>query len=696
MSYTTDQIRNIAVAGHGSTGKTTLVENLLFVGGQIDKPEQVATGRTVSDFTEEEIEHKISIHTSLSHIFWKGHKINMLDTPGASDFVGEVITAFRTAESAVLIVDGEAGVQIETIKLWRSLDQRDKPRIVFINKMDKERADFEAVLADLNDKFKVKFVPVTIPMGVKVKYEGIIDLIHMKAYTAGGSGKKETEIDIPAAYKASAQAAHEAMIDAAAEGDDELAEKYLDGGDLSIDEAIRGLTEDLADHKVVPVFCGSALQCSGIMAFLDILNVIAPSPKGLHDWTFDPKHNEMEQEITTSGPVSLFSFKTSLDQFAGKLSFVKVVTGTLRPDQDLINIRENKREKSGKIYMSQGKKLDEVSDLMAGDIGIIAKMATAHTNDSFSDPSRPVEYRPLILPQPVHHVAIHATSKKDDDKMSEFIWRVMEEDKTVRMVFNAETKENVLSGMGEMHLNLIFERLKKTSKIEVQTSVPKIAYRETISGQAEAEYVHKKQSGGHGQYARVSLKVRPLERGENFRFVNDIHGGSISKNYLPGVEKGVIDAMIEGFLAGFPVVDLEATVFDGKEHPVDSSDMAFQLAARGALKECLGKAKSSLLEPIMTLRVFVDDKYLGEILSDISGKRGRVLAQNPLGGGIVEVDAEAPQAELMRYAIDLRSMTSGTGSFEVEFNRYAPLAGKQADEIIKAAQAAIKEAAATH
>jgi elongation factor G len=696
MSYTTDQIRNIAVAGHGSTGKTTLVENLLFTGGQIDRPEQVASGKTVSDFTEEEIEHKISIHTSLSHIFWKGHKINMLDTPGASDFVGEVISAFRTAESAVLLVDGEAGVQIETIKLWRALDQRDKPRIVFINKMDKERADFQAVLSDLNDKFKVKFVPVTIPMGQKGKYEGVIDLIHMKAYTAGGAGKKETEIDIPAAYKDLAQKAHEEMIDAAAEGDDELAEKYLDGQELTIDEAIRGLTEDLADHKAVPVFCGSAQLCSGIMAFLDILNVIAPSPKGLHDWTYDAKHNEVEQEITTEGPVSLFSFKTSLDQFAGKLSFVKVITGTLKADLDLINVRENKREKCGKIYMSQGKKLEETADLMAGDIGIVAKMATAHTNDSFSDPAKPVEYRPLVLPQPVFHVAISAASKKDDDKMSDFIWRVMEEDKTIKLVYNAETRENVLSGMGEMHLNLIYERFKKATKIDVQTKVPKVAYRETITGQAEAEYTHKKQSGGHGQYARVNLKIKPMERGGNFRFVNDIHGGSISKNYLPGVEKGVTDAMLEGALAGFPVVDLEATVFDGKEHPVDSSDMAFQLAARGALKECLGKAKPALLEPIMTLRVFVDEKYLGDILSDVSGKRGRVLAQNQLGGGIVEVDAEAPQSELLRYAIDLRSMTSGTGSFEVEFNRYAPLGGKQAEDVIKTAQAAMKETAAAH
>lgn len=685
MSYTTDQIRNLAVAGHGSTGKTTLVENLLFVGSQIDKPESIASGRTVSDYTEEEIEHKISIHTSLSHIFWKGHKINLLDTPGASDFIGEVMTAFRAAESAIIMVDGEAGVQIETIKLWRNLDQRDKPRIIFINKMDKERADFQAVVSDLNSKFNMRFVPVTIPMTGQNGYEGIIDLIHMKAYMPGGNGKKENEVNIPAAWKGLAVAAHSAMIDAAAEGDDELSEKYLDGKELTIDEAIRGLREDLSEHKVVPVFCGSAQLCSGIMPFLDIVNLIAPAPTGLHDWTHDESGNEVEQAISVSDPVSLFSFKTSLDQFAGKLSYVKVITGTLKQDSELLNLREQKREKTGKLFMSQGKKLEEVPDLMAGDLGIIGKMATAHTNDSFSDPSKPIEYQPLSLPQPVHHVAISASSKKDEDKMSEFIIRIMEEDKTVRMVYNPETKETVLSGMGEMHLNLIFERLKKVSKIEVQTRVPRIAFRETVSAPAEAEYTHKKQSGGHGQYARVNLRIKPLARGANFNFVNDIHGGSISKNYVAGVEKGVQDGMQEGSLAGFPVVDIEAAVFDGKEHPVDSSDMAFQLAARGALKECLSKAKPVLLEPIMNLQVFIEDKYLGDILSDISGKRGRVLSQKPLGSGIIEVAAEAPQTELLRYAIDLRSMTSGTGSFEVIFSRYAPVSGKQADDIVKAA-----------
>lgn len=683
MSYTTDDIRNIAVAGHGSTGKTTLVENLLFAGSQIDRPETVESGKTVSDYTEEEIAHKISIHTSLSHILWKGHKINLLDTPGASDFAGEVVAAFRTAESAVLLVDAEAGVQIETIKLWRRLDERNKPRIVFINKMDKDRADFSRTLADLSDKFKCHFVPVTLPMIQNGKYAGVLDLIKMKAYRLNGIGNRESEIEIPDDLKAAARTAHEELIDAAAEGDDELTEKFLDGQEFTIAEAIRGLAEDLRDHKAVPVFCGAALLGSGMNAFLDFLNLAAPAPTGLHDWIFDKDHQEIEQPISIKGPVSLFNFKTSLDQFAGKLSCIKVITGILRPDQELLNYREQKREKIGKLYMAQGKKLEEVQELIAGDIGIVAKLATAHTNDTFCDPAVPVEYRPLRLPQPVHHVAIQAASKKDEDKISEFLARIMEEDKTITFRFHESTRESVLSGMGEMHLNLVFERLRKFNKIEVQTRPPRIAYRETIAGEAEAEYTHKKQSGGHGQYAKVLIRIKPLARGERFRFVNDIHGGSISRNYLPGVEKGILDGMQEGFLAGYPVVDLEATVLDGKEHPVDSSDMAFQLAARGALKDAMTRAKPMLLEPIMNLRIFVEERYLGDILSDLSSRRGKVLGQSPVGGDIVEVDAEVPQMELMKYAIDLRSMTSGTGSFEVEFARYAGIGGKQAEDIIK-------------
>jgi elongation factor G len=687
MSYRTEDIRNIAVAGHGGTGKTTFVENLLFDGGAIDRPEPVESGKTVSDFTEEEISHNMSIHTSLSHIFWKDHKINILDTPGAADFVGEVVAAFRTAESAVVMIDAESGVQIETIKLWRRLESRQKPRIVFINKMDKDRADFTRTLEDLENKFGTQFVPVTMPIGSGTDYKGIIDLIHMKAYLSPGAGKKSEPSDIPADLKDMAQEFHEKMVEAAALGDDELTEKYLEEMDLTVEDAIKGLTEDLVEGKVVPVFCGSAVLNSGIAAVLDFLNIAAPAPTGIDEVRYDLEKKEHHTPISQDGKFSGFSFKTSIDQYAGKLSYIKAVTGCLKPDMEVYNIRERKKERISKIYMCLGKKLDEVDGLCAGDLGIINKIDTAHTNDTFSEEDHELVFKPLQLPQPVHSVAISAGSKKDQDKLGELLQRYAEEDKTLLLNYNAETKETVFSGMGELHMNLVFESIKKSAKIEVITETPRIAYRETITKPVETEYTHKKQSGGHGQYGRVNMRFRPLERGEGFQFANEIRGGSIGKGYMPGIEKGIIEAMEEGPLAGYPVVDLAAVVFDGKEHPVDSSEMAFKMAARGALKQAYEKAAPKLLEPYVKLHVFVEDTYMGDVLSDLSSKRGRVEGQNDLGGGIVEIVAEVPQGELLRYSIDLRSITSGTGGFEMEFSHYEPVMGKIAENIIADAKA---------
>ena len=670
----------------GGTGKTTFVENLLFDGGAIDRPEEVESGKTVSDFTEEESKHSMSIHTSLSHIFWKDHKINILDTPGAADFVGEVVTAFRTAESAVMLVDAEAGVQIETIKLWRRLEARKKPRIVFINKMDKERADFQKILDDLEQKFEAQFVPVTVPIGSGGNYKGIIDLIQMKAYLSPGAGKKSQASDIPDDLKNMAQEYHEKMIEAAALGDDELTEKYLEEMDLSVNEAITGLTEDLVKGVAVPVFCGAAALNSGIAAVLDFLNIAAPAPTGIDELRYDQEKQEHHTPISTDGSFSGFCFKTSIDQYAGKLSFIKAVTGCLSPDDELYNIRERKKERISKIFMALGKKLKEVDGLCAGDIGILAKITSAHTNDTFSSEDHQLIYKPLHLPQPVHSVAISAGSKKDQDKLGAQLQRAAEEDRTLLLNYNKETRETVFSGMGELHLNLVFERIRDAAKIEILTDIPRVAFRETITKPAETEYTHKKQTGGHGQYARVNMRFRPRERGEGFFFLNKIRGGAISKGYMPGIEKGLVEAMEAGPLAGYPVVDLEAEVFDGREHSVDSSEMAFKLAARGALKDAFTRAVPKLLEPFVKLHVFIEDQYMGDVLSDLSSKRGRVQSQNDLGGGIMEVVAEVPHAELLRYSIDLRSITSGTGGFELEFSHYEPLTGKFAEQVIAEAK----------
>lgn len=687
MRYGTDAIRNIAVAGHGSTGKSTFVEHLLFAAMQLERPE--APGKMVSDFTEEEIEYGSSIYTSLSHAFWKDHKINILDTPGSADFVGEVIAAFRSAECAVMLVDSQAGVQIETIKLWRRLDKRNKPRLVFINKMDQVRADFSACLEDVRQKFlndDRSIVPLSIPIGQAEDYKGIVDLVRMKAYLIPESGARETESEIPESMKEMVQEYRAQVMEAAALGDDELMEKYLSDEDLSDEETSRGLREGLAENRLVPVFCGAAISSSGITALLDFLALAGPSPNGIKETGFDSEQNQLEIQITEEAPLSAFSFKTSIDQYAGKLSYVKVITGVLKPDSEVFNVREGKKERVSKIYTSVGKKLEDVAELAAGDLGVLAKLGNARTNDSLCSPEKEISYRPLALPQPIYSVAVWTEAKKDQDKLSELLTRATEEDKTLSLNFNSETKESVFSGMGELHLKLVFEVIKKTAKIEVNTAPPRIPYRETLSIPVEAEYTHKKQTGGHGQYARVVMKFRPLERGGGFEFSNEIHGGSVSKGYMPGIEKGLLEGMEQGVVAGYPVVDLAASIIDGKEHPVDSSEMAFKLAARGALKEALQKAKCVLLEPVMELHVFVEDNYLGDILSDLSAKRGKVLGQEQLGGGIVEVKAEVPQGELLRYAIDLKSMTSGTGSFEVAFAYYSPISGKVAEEVIKHAQ----------
>ena len=686
MSITTESIRNVAVAGHGTTGKTALVESLLFTAGAIARAESIDSGKTVSDFTEEEIASNFSVHTSLSHLSWNDKKVNLLDTPGASDFVGEVVAAFRACESAMVVVGARAGVQIETIKLWRRLNQRNMPRFVFVNKMDEERADFQTAINDLSEKFDMSFVPITIPIGEGPDFRGVVNLIEMKAFVIEDG--KATVIDIPADMQDAVDEAHEVLIGAAAEGDEELEMKYLEEETLTRDEVRHGLQEGLRANKLVPVLCGSALTGAGVNSLLQFISNNAPSPLGFEDTVVDSENAETMISISPEGSFSALIYKTSIDQFSGKLSYIKCMTGTLNGDTELYNVRDQKKERAGKLYTALGKKLDEVNEIVAGDIGVMSKVATAQTNDTYATPDNPVQYKPLQLPQPVHSVAIEAVNRKDEDKLGQMINRATDEDKTFLVRYNPETKETVASGMGELHINLVLNKIKESQKIEIATRVPKVAYRETINGGAESEYTHKKQSGGHGQYGRVVIKIKALPRGEQYSFDNLIKGGAVSRGYIPGIEKGFHEAMESGVLAGYPVVDVGIDLLDGKEHPVDSSEMAFKLAARGALRDAMGKSKPTLLEPVMNLNVFIEEQYLGDVLGDLSGRRGRVMGQDQLGGGIIEIKAQVPQAELLRYAIDLRSITSGTGGFELEFDHYNPISGKIAEDVIAAAKAA--------
>ncbi|MGI5173487.1 elongation factor G [Treponema sp. OMZ 840] len=686
MDFKTNQIRNITVAGHGQTGKTTFFERLLFAGGVLAKPENVESGKTVSDNSAEEIERKISIYASLAHITWKDVNINIWDTPGSSDFAGEVISAFRSTESALMLIDGRSGAQIETIKLWRDLDRRNKPRMVFINRCEEDRTDIDAVLKDIREKFKAEVCPVTIPMGKGASYKGVIDVLHGKAYSVPAAGQKESVSDIPDAYRNDYEEARAVLAGAAAEGDDDLLVKFIDDGELTNEEIERGLKIALQNNRVVPAFAGSTVQNSGFGALLDFIVEIVPDPAQALETALAAEGETSAVKICPDGNMSALVIKTSSDQFSGRLSYIKVITGTFNADTEVFNIAEGRKEKVGKIYRCTGKKLEEVKSLCAGDIGIAVKLALTRTSDTLASDANTLPFVRLRHPEPVFSMAVSAKEKRDEDKMSEMLSRISEEDRTLTYKYNAETKQNVVSGMGELHINIILDKIKAQAKINIDTAVPRVAYRETVQRKAQAEYTHKKQSGGHGQYARVVLSVEALPRGENYKFTNAVFGGAISKGYIPGVEKGVKEAMENGVLAGYPVVDASITVLDGKEHPVDSSEMAFKIAARNAFRDAMRAAGPILLEPIMNITVWVESKYLGDIMSDLSGKRGRILGQSPLGGGIEEIRAQAPQAELLKYAIDLRSMTSGTGSFETSFDHYDPISGKIADDVIAAAK----------
>ena len=681
MPYGTESIRNLAVAGHVGTGKTTLVENCLATGGAIPKPEAVETGRTASDHTEEEIARKISIHTSLTHLDWKETRINFLDTPGSADFVSEVVAAFRASEAVILVVGADTGVQIETIKLWRRLNELNRPRIVLINKMEKEHSDFSSALADLKDNFEGNFVPVALPIGAGAGYRGCISLLSQKAFLDDSRGKPS---DVPDDMAASVAEHRNAVIEAGAEGNDTLMEKFLEEEELTDAEVLEGLGDALTENKIVPVLCGAALTGSGIPMLLDFLKSVAPCPS---------VHSEIAGDkvvpISSEGSFSGYIIKTSIDQFSGKISFIKLVTGKMTPEMEVINPRTEQKARVSKIYTCQGKHLEEAREIVAGDLGILLKLDGAETGDTLCQPDNLVSYDPIRLPTPVHVVAISAASKKDEDKLNQLLLQQSEEDPSFKINYNPETKETVISAMGELHLNIVLDKIKERQKIEVHTRVPRVAYRETLTKTSAAEFQHKKQTGGHGQYAKVSIEIRPLARGAKFNFTNAIRGGAISKGYIPGVEKGILEGMEEGYLAGYPIVDLEATVVDGKEHPVDSSEMAFKLASKGALREAMTKAGAALLEPVMNLEVYVDNRYLGDVLSDLSSRRGRVQGQESIGGGIQVIRAQVPQAELLRYSIDLKSITSGTASFEMEFDHYNPISGKIAEDVITASK--IKE-----
>ena len=528
MSVSSTDLRNIAIAGHNGTGKTSLLEQILFQNGVISRAETIESGKTVSDYTEEENVRQISIHTAMANIIHEGKTLNFLDTPGTADFVGEVVCAFRACESALVTVDARDGAQIETIKLWKRLNDRNRPRAVFINKLDRDRADYFAAFANIKETLPATYVPITIPMGGGDNFTGVINLIEKKAYTFDPNGKEKSG-NIPAEYADLVDEYELQLIESAAKGADDLIEKYFDVGTLEPEEIRRGLREGLHENRIVPVFAGSSLLGSGINSLLTFITNNFPSPVGQSD-TIVQDDQEQQMSITAEGAPAAYVFKTTIDQFSGKLSYIKVVQGSIAGDTDLTNPELGKKERPGKVYHLIGKKLVEVDALNAGEIGVIAKSNICYTNATLTQGDVPYRFLALRLPSPIYSLAIQAGDKKSEDKMNDALHRITEEDLTFQTAFNEETKESTVSGMGELHINMILDKIKEKQKITINTKLPRIAYRETITKKSGVvEYAHKKQSGGHGQYGKVLIEIEPLERGEYYAFTNAIKGGSVSK-----------------------------------------------------------------------------------------------------------------------------------------------------------------------
>ena len=682
--YESKEIRNVGVVGHGDSGKTTLTAGLLYTAGATNRLLRVDEGNTITDFDEEEINRKISISTAVGVAEWKKAKINLLDTPGYNIFINDARGSLVAADAALVIVDGVAGVEVQTEKVWGFANDYNLPRAIIINKLDRERSDFQRTLANVQEVFGRTAVPVHIPIGSEREFKGVVDLIQMKAYTytSDGDGKGK-EGEIPANLADEASKAHEALVEMIAEGNDALMEEFFETGTLPVEHLVDGLKGAIREMRMVPVLCASGLHNIGADQILDFIVDNLPAPVEREAAIPDGS-----QKIAESGPCSMFVFKTSADPFAGRITFFKVYGGVVKNDATVQNVtRNNAPERLAHLSIPFGKTLQPVTELHAGDIGAIAKLKETLTGDTLGDKSVTVAYAPVKLPEPSIAFAIEAKSRNDEDRMGNAVHRILEEDQSLRFYRDPQTREFLLGGAGQQHVEIVVSRLKKRYGVDVTLKAPKIPYRETIRGFADVQGRHKKQTGGHGQFGDCWIKMEPLPRGGNFEFHNEIFGGSIPKNFIPAVEKGIVEAAENGFLAGFPLVDFKVTVYDGSYHDVDSSELAFKLAARKAFKAAMQVAKPTLLEPIMNAEIQAPVEYAGDLMGDLNSRRGRISGMDTKGATQF-IRAQVPMAEMLSYQSDLTSMTQGRGSFTMEFDHYDYVPQLQAEKIIAAAKAA--------
>ncbi|HZD60808.1 MAG TPA: elongation factor G, partial [Anaerolineae bacterium] len=656
--YATANIRNVGLVGHGGAGKTTLTEAMLFTTGATSRFGKVDEGNTVTDYDPEEVRRQFSINASLAYCELNNHKINIIDTPGYTDFIGEVYGALRAVDIAAIVVDAVAGLEVQTERVWAIADEYNLAKMVVVNRMDKEHANFDEVLGALQEVYTDKVTPLQLPIGSQANFKGVVDVLNQKAYITEG-GKTSTE-DVPGDMADAVASAREALIERVAESDDTLMEKYLEEGELSDEEIRAGLKTAIVSGQVIPVTCTAAFTTTGVNGLLDAITNFLPSPVDRGTVTgIDPKTEEdVERAPSESEPLSTFVFKTVADPYVGKLSYFRVFSGAFKANSTVANSARGKKERVGHIFAVRGKTQEDISEIPAGDIGAVAKLADTMTGDTLCDEARVVMFPPVKFPEPVISVAAAAKTKGDEEKLGTSLNRLAEEDPTLTIRRDTETHQTVLSGMGDMHLDIITERLKRKFGVEAELSAPRIPFKETIKGAAAVQGRHKKQSGGRGQFGDVWLKIEPLPRGEGFEFVDKIVGGVVPQQYRPAVEKGIKETMEQGILAGYPVVDVRVTLYDGSYHAVDSSEMAFKIAGSLAMKKGFMDAKPVLLEPITKVEVVVPEQYMGDVIGDLSSRRGRPLGSEPRGRNIV-ISALVPLAEMATYASTLRSITSG-------------------------------------
>ncbi len=683
--YTVEKLRNVCLLSHGGAGKTTLAEAMLFNTGVLDRFGKVNDGNTTTDYDPEEIKRKISINTAIAPCEWKDVKINVIDTPGYFDFVGEVKQGIRVADSAVILVPAKGGVAVGTEKSWAYVKEQGLPKMFFVSKMDEENANFFEVLDQLTDTFGKNVIAFQLPIIEGEKFTGFVDIINMKANKFDKD--KLVETAIPAGLNDRLSAIRDALNEAIAETDEELMEKFFGGEEFTSEEIQKGLCAGISDGSIVPVFCGSAFLNQGVRTLMDMIMEYMPSPavKPVTKAVKPGTDTVVELKNAADESLSALVFKTIADPFVGKISIFRVYSGTFKSDTVVYNSTAEKTEKTAQVFMLRGKKQIPVDKLIAGDIGAVAKLQYTNTNDTLCDQAKPVVLDKIVFPEPALSLAVEPKAKGDEEKIGSGLNRLQDEDPTFKVELNTETHQTVISGVGEQHLDVIVSKLKAKFGVSVNLVDPKVPYRETIKKKVKVEGKHKKQSGGHGQYGHVWIEFEHGES-EDLVFEEKIFGGSVPKQYHPAVEKGLREAIPHGVLAGYPVVNLKATLVDGSYHDVDSSEMAFKIAARLAYKKGLPLAGPVLLEPISHVEVYIPDSYMGDIIGDLNKRRGRILGMNPQEGGLQQVVAEVPSAEMFKYANDLRSMTQGRGSFRQYFERYEEAPANVAQKVIDEAK----------